>query len=638
MPWIATDEVDDAARWLTAPESLLDTTLTGSVLLAATAITEKSAGATRSGTGTITASASGEAPAGVVLSGTGALTAEATVEPRNAALIITATSAVPIAVRVKNVRYDGMLTGYLHGAPKFTKTDPGGYRAASFVVDQRLGFRTDMVQDYSRVYFYDKRSGATVFEGDVSHPGKSVSDDGALLEVQIDGGAERLNDWSGMRIYIDRDMTAWKKHTTSVVSTTVETGDDRGGSGDDALTLAFPQDTHVDTEYKCEAIYTRVRESGQQLGWYNYAWDGGQTNASWRVISMVTPPSTVVRDQALSTSGSGGSGAVVGGSIPEGAQWAFLQLLWNSGPSNTGSGVDVCWVSFTRVIVIVRLKLKDGSWKSGASYGDTINAYDVVNDLLGDQLAATFDGANATVETGAGLAIGHLAFPDGVTPAGVLEELLKFEGGCTYFVGPSRPGVDKYTFKWVARSQSVRYEFVLGTDDYSNGAQSTDQYNVAVARWQSPAGRIKNTTTTQTIPDMDAIGRTRRFFQDLGAISGNEDQAVNANNAVLEDHRYPVNGGRVTVAREVVDLFTGRRVQPYEIEPGYLCRLVGIDPEPDALNVTAPNGGTVCRIVTTDYDADTHAVSLDLDSTSWSLFRAIARANRHTGRPQRKAF
>lgn len=540
-------------------------------------------------------------------------------------------SAVPVAVRIRNTRYDGMLTGYLHGAPRFTKTDPGGFRAASFVVDQRLGFRSDMIQDYSRVYFYDKRSGACVFEGDVSHPGRSVGNDGALLEVQVDGGAERLGDWSGMRIYIDRDMTAWKKLiNTSVASTNVDTGADRGGSGNEALTLAFPQDTHVDNTFRCEAIYTRVREAGQSLGWFNYAWDGGQTNASWRVISMVTPPSTTVRDQGLSTAGSGGSGAVVGGSIPEGAQWAFLQLKWTSGPSNTGASADVCWVSITRPIIIARLKLKDGSWKTGASYSDTITAADVVNDLLGDQLAASFDGANATVESGAGYLIGHLAFPNGVTPLGVFDEVARFEPGMTYSVGPSTPGIDKYSFRWVTRSSVVRYEFVVWTDDHSNGAQPTDQYNVAVTRWQSPAGTISQAITTQTIPQMDAVGRSRRYFQDLSDESGDSAQATQANLAVLEDHRYPVNGGRVTVIREVVDLHTGRRVQPYAIEPGYLCRLVGVDPSPDALNATAPNGGTVCRIVSTDYDAGAHSVDIELDSVSWSLFRAIAYAGKRT--------
>lgn len=548
-------------------------------------------------------------------------------------------STVPLAVRVKNARYDGLITGYLHGAPTFTKTDPGGFRSGSFTIDQRLAHRSDIIQPYSRVYFYNKRNGDTVFEGDITHPGRSTGSEGALLEVTVDGGAERLNDWSGARIFIDRDMQAWTKiQSTSISATTVSVGDDRGGSGGDALTLAFPESTHVELNYRVEAIYTRIIEATQQLGAFNYAWDGGQTSGSpgWQVRGLVTPPSTVARSQTLSTTASGGSIATVGGSIPVGANVAILQLIWTGGSSSTAA-VDNTWVSILRPIITARLKLKDGTYKTGASYIDTLTAVDVWHDLLGDVLAGSFDGPNAQLDAGTGYGIRHLSFPDGVTPAQVAEELMKVEPACTYIVGPSTPGVDKFSFKWIARSTQVRYELNVWTDEHVGGIQAVEQYNEAVVRWKSPTGNPRMTVDTQVIPEMDAVGRTRRFFQDLTDTLSDSDNAAQANATVLTNHRYPLNGGRVTVSREVVDLFTGRRVQPYEIEPGYMVRLVGIEPSPDALNTTVPNGSTVCRIVSTSYSADSHSVGLDLDSVPLSMFKAIA-ATRKTGTPQRTAF
>ena len=180
-------------------------------------------------------------------------------------------SRVPLAVRVKSDRYDGMLTGFIIGAIKFQTSDPGGFKSASFTVSQRLGFRTDMVKPYSRIYIMDTCSGDVVFEGDVAHPGRSVSGDGPLLEVVVDGGMERLNDWSGPRIYCDSDLTAWQKNNgTSHAAAIVETGADKGGSGDDALLLALPDGTHVDLNSRPEAIYSRVAEASQQLGRINY--------------------------------------------------------------------------------------------------------------------------------------------------------------------------------------------------------------------------------------------------------------------------------------------------------------------------------------------------------------------------------
>jgi len=135
------------------------------------------------------------------------------------------------------------------------------------------------------------------------------------------------------------------------------------------------------------------------------------------------------------------------------------------------------------------------------------------------------------------------------------------------------------------------------------------------------------------------VGRTRRFFHDLGSVLGDATNVTTANATVMQDHRYPKNTGRVRISRPIVDLWTGRTVQPYEIEPACLIRLVGAEPSLDALNTSlTPNGSTVCRIVNTDYDGDSNAVDLDLDDVPYSMAQAIrvARARRKKGLPQRR--
>lgn len=546
-------------------------------------------------------------------------------------------ATVPLAVRVRNARYDGLITGYLVGAPKFSKGDPGGYKAGSFVVSKRLGFRTDMIQDYSRVYFYNKRNGDTVFEGDVSHPGRSVSDAGELVEVQVDGPAQGvLADWSNSRIYIDRDLEAWKLTNTATIGTQAEAGQDRGGSGDDALTLGFPNSFHVETNYRAEAIYSRIIEAGQFVGYINYRWDGGHTSGDpgWLVRCIATPPSTVVRTQVLNISGSGFSGVNLTGTD---YNIAFLQLIWTSGASSTGTADNV-WASLMDIIVRARLRLKDGNWKN-LSYGDSVTADTVVADLLGDPgiLFGQFDSVNARIDVGSAYGITQLAYPDGVQVPQILEDLMRMEPACTYYCGASNPVNNKYSFAWLTRSPVVRYEAMLVADDYSTGAQEVDQYNRAVARWRTPIGNLRITVTTQTIPEMDAAGRTRTFFQDLSNTLGITANAAQANATVLQQHRFPVNSGRLTISRPVVDMFTGRRVQPFEIEPGYMIRLVGVDASPDALNTAAPDGGTICRIINTDYDAGSNSVDLDLDGVPVSLLRAILNTKKNRPPPVRKA-
>lgn len=546
-------------------------------------------------------------------------------------------STVPLAVRVTNARTDQLLTGYLIGGVRWTLTDPGGMRAASFTVSQRLGFRSDMIQPYSRIRIFNKCTGDTVFEGDVSHPGRSVGDTGEVLEVQVEGGVERLKDWSGQRIWIDRDMQPWELTSTATIGTQADAGDDLGGSGADALNLAFPNSFHVETNYRSEVGYFRLLESGQLMGWMNYAWDGGHTSGSpgWLVRSIVTPPSTLVRSQILNISGSGGSGALVQ-NYASGANIAYLQLIWTSGSSNTGTADNV-WAAILRPIIQCQYKLKDGTLLPDGSYNDYTTAVKVVGDLLGTVLAATFDGANAQIDTGTGYQIAQLAYPNGVNPQQVLDDLMVFESGCTYLVGPSNPGSNKYSFKWMARTNIVRYEFATWVDEYSAGAQPVDQYNEAVTRWKSPTGPAKTTLSTQSIPEMTAMGRTRRFFQDLSDTVSDSENATQANSAVLNDHRFPQNGGQVTISRQVVDLYTGRRVQPFEIQPGYLARIAGINPSRDALNSSPRNGSTLCRIVTNEYDSDTNSATISLDSEPWSMFRAISKAKKTVATPQRRA-
>lgn len=533
-------------------------------------------------------------------------------------------STVPLAVRVSNARVDQMITGYLHGDLHFTQTDPGGYRAASFVVSQKLGFRTDMIQPYSRIYIYNQRNGDTVFEGDVSHPGRSVSDDGALLEVQVEGGVERLNDWSGQRIFIDRDMTAWTLSNQSTRGALSATGDDLGGSGTDSLTLSFPNSFHVEPNYRSEVIYNRIREAGQELGRINFSGDFGLTHASWLARLLVSPPSTVSRAVAANLGGFGGSGAVVGGGIPTGANVAFLQFIWTGVASNTGTA-DTVWASLFDPVVVVRLHLKDGSFRT-TGYVDWLTADQVWEDMLGDILASTFDGSNASIDLGTGYNITQLAYPDGTTAMQVADELMKFEPGCTYLVGASNPINNKYSLTWMARSDVPRYEFSTWSDEYDGGAQSVDQYNEAVTRWRAPTGEVRSTVTTQSVPEMAAAGRTRRFYQDLTDTVSSDANATQANATVLNDHRFPLNGGQVTVSRPVVDLWTGRTVQPFEIQPGYIARIVGVNPSRDALNNSPRNGSSLCRIVTTDYSAGSHSASIALDSVPYSMARAIRNA------------
>lgn len=537
-------------------------------------------------------------------------------------------SKIDLSVRINNARYDGMITGWLHDAPSFNEADPGGMISASFVVDQRLGARSDIFQPYSRVYFMDKCTGDVVFEGDTTHAGRSFGADGNLLEVNVDGPVARLEDWSGKRIYCDSDMTSWERSFNSTVSATFEAGEDRGGSGEDALTLAFPMNQHVENLHRCELGYKRINDAGQKLGRINYRFDAGQNSTSpgWFVRLIATAPSVVARTTGLLLAGQPLSAAYVGPSWASTAAIAYLQLIWTGSTSSTGtSGDDIVWASIMDLTVVAALFLKDGTARAGSAHNDYVTAQQVWEDMLGDPLllANTFDGPGAQLDPGDLYQFTQLAFPDGITPGGVAAELMRMEPDCTFLTGASDPVTGKYGLTWLDRPTKVRYECVVWEDDVDGSPQAVEQYNRFVTRYQSKVGDIRQSIYTQVIPEMDAVGRVRTKYADLGDISGDAAGALAANLASAKNHRFPNNGGKVTISRQIVDLFTGRTVQPWEIKPAYLMRLVGVNPAPDALNATASNGSTVCRIVNKSYDGSSGTATLDLDAQPWGVVQAI---------------
>jgi hypothetical protein len=93
---------------------------------------------------------------------------------------------------------------------------------------------------------------------------------------------------------------------------------------------------------------------------------------------------------------------------------------------------------------------------------------------------------------------------------------------------------------------------------------------------------------------------------------------------LLAEHATPPNAGTLTIARPIYDHERGRMVDPWEIRPGNLIRVRGIQPNPNSLNVTDRDGVTVFQIVGTDYDTSSASATLELDSYSPTVARALA--------------
>lgn len=517
----------------------------------------------------------------------------------------------------------------------FGSTSPGGYNTCTMTLHRPLNLTPNEVAQFGRVYIYSARTGKVVWEGRLQDPGRSVSgSDGENYSLAAVGGLAHLQDDNRQMYYIDTDPGHWDQIDVATpaaqVNAIADTGATGGGSETPALSLRIPYQTPVDPGPPSRAVaaHRGFAQAGLKIGGIQFDWDTGLTAATLVISCYMATDGVGAADVAFTTTFNTAGGTGVNRVVDPGAgtsSWAngrnkpIFRFHYTGGVGNVSA--DTWWAQFSNFSVRCMLNTQAGVEQTVGYGSPWVLASDVVADLLGRQLTATLDGANANIQT-TSYQIEQLSYPDGVTPLQVLTDLVAFELGFTYHVWQTNPANDKFTFEWVPWPTAVTYEADV-VDGFDGTASGNTLYNAVAVRWHN-RGTIRVSTRTQTVTLLDNAGLTRTFFMDLG------DEASTANNAhqvgdqFLADHLYPVNAGQLTVAVPLVNLQTGLMMQPYEIRPGCLIRLRGVAGFPDSMNNTGRNGSTVFKVVATNYSSANNTCTVDLDAYSASVARALA--------------
>lgn len=532
---------------------------------------------------------------------------------------------IPLSVRLVTGRSDRVVTRDVRDLT-FRSTVPGGYASASISLDRPLSSQPDEVGYFGRLVVSDSRHGGVVWDGQLEDPGRTAGDDGEVWQLTAIGPASHTRDRTAPIVYVDRDLQALIPADNATPGAKASVGSDPGDAAGSrqALVLQFPQGLGVTNGVSRAVLrYDRIRQSAQKIGRVNYTWDAGATDAQFTIRALARTDgslaaSDTIRSDTLNVGGGGASGRVVVTNWTNGRNGIDWQLL--AGVTGTIT-TDVCWASVFDVAV--RAMLLDKAGVEITSYStDTILASEVVADLLG-RLLPGFDGANASIAT-TSYAIEQLAYPDGVTPAKVLEDLMLLEPAFFWAAWERNPLTGRNRFEWSPWPTAVRYE--ADTDDgFRSPGSAAELYNSVLVRYRDPAGEIRTVRRTQVVAVLAAASLTREAFIDLGDEVGvTLTQAQRAGDQFLAEHAYPPNAGTLTVARPVVDLVNARMVQPWEIRPGTLIRVRGVLPRVDALNPLARDGVTVFRVVAATYRASSGSAELELDAYPATVSRALA--------------
>lgn len=499
--------------------------------------------------------------------------------------------------------------------------------------------RVDLVRHFDTVTVYGPTA-EVVAVAQLTDLGRGVSNDGQRWELSASGLGQHVYDIEAPLVYVDQSITdGWRQINRinrggQVSQSTLPSND--GDNSPESIVFNFPEGSTVATGDSITLRCERLRECGMAIGRVSFSWDsGGPSDTDYRIRLWTSQDPSAVTDGSATYTATldptgGSTSKVVTTDISNGRNVADLIMDRNAGSGKPAD--DSKWFGVYNWILRSRLKDKDGSdITAGASYAnDYVLAHEVVKDLLG-RLLPEYDGTVAEVATTATHQIESLAYPDGTTAGAVLDDLMMLERGFYWYVD------NDAVFHWSAKPSTIRYEATLD-DGGDFPATATMLYSEARTRWRDKRGRVRQ-GAVRTLADVGLsddylapAGKTRRKIIDAGDEIASSAGASRLADQFLIEHAAPSNAGTLNVARKIRDLTAGRTVEPYEIQPGELIRVRGIESYPDALNASSNDGQTVFRIWATTYTADNNTATLELDSyprDEWAaLVRLMKRRNR----------
>lgn len=534
---------------------------------------------------------------------------------------------IPVSVRLSNSTVDVHITQRLSGLSWRTVV-PGGYASASFTLESPISINSPMLAAFTRVYIYDGRNGNTLFEGRLAMPGRSAGDAGEVWSLTAVGPSGHTLDQTAPLVYIDTRLDKWARsnlETNMSPSATVTAGNHPTTATLDAVVCAYPDGVGIVTGSRVACLYEGFIGSGMQIGAIGFNWDTGIGNtATWEVqmtVGAYPGYNSIPFIATVNTTGGSYAGWVIDDFVA-GMDVASLRLIRTAtGGAGTTAG-DPFWATFANIRIIGRRMLKSGTLVSGgAGMGSTsvyVRASWVVEDLLGRMLPQ-YDGANATL-TGDTVDIDQLVYDDPVTPSQVLDDMMALEPS-TYWAAWESNAAGKYRFEWATWPTTARYEATV-EDGFDSPTPTFEVYNQVRVRYRDARGRIKWLSQTQAVPMLDNEGIIRQAEINLGDEVGTLGNATQAANNFLIDHRAPSSSGTLTVARPIRDLIQGRWVAPWEIVPGNLIRVRGIEAS-RALDDDTRDGVTVFRIVGVEPNGE-GTTTLELDMFPQTEQRQLA--------------
>ena len=464
---------------------------------------------------------------------------------------------------------------------EFSRSWRGGFKDATFRVRESLNRPQ---APFSRITITDTRTARVVWQGYLDLPGKQAGDGGEQWQIGAVGGYARLSDKRRNYVLIDSQIDGWEFNFASqtgrmgVSQASLPSG---GDEGEDCVLLQWNNGIAVGVGARVGAKYTRLTNTGQSLGMITARHREGfnSTNNAFKILAQTV--ATGVEDVIINLDWSNAIGWTgrfsVGASYTLGRSQPKIRIERTGAATNVDT--DNWWSGITDTVIICVLHDINGNSISGA--GTYPNDYLLVHEIVTDCLFRfdpPIDRSATKIDTGFTFQHNQLTYDDPTTFADILDDLTLTSPNLWWEVlEVTGNGKHRFNVNRAATADPARY-LASTIDGWDSPGGEADLRNRVTVSWRDKVNELQTSFYTTAVPALDQWGIVRDAeLINLQDELGSQAQADRIGGQVLADVSEPPTAGSLTVARPIVDMWTGRRVWPWEIQPGYGILISDLD-------------------------------------------------------------
>jgi len=464
---------------------------------------------------------------------------------------------------------------------EFSRSWRGGYQDATFRVREPLN---QPASTFSRITVTDTRNARVVWQGYLDLPGKQTGDGGDQWQVGAVGGYARLSDKRRNYVLIDSAIDGWEfNYASQTGRMTASQGSLPSGSedGEDCMLLQWNNGIAVGSGARVGAKYTRLTNSGQALGMITARHREGfnSVNNAFKLLAQTT--SSGVEDVIVNLDWSVSLGWT--GRFSVGGSYALNRDKPKMRIERTGAATNVdtenWWSGVTDTVIICVLHDIDGNAISGSGTypNDYLLVHEIVTDCL-QRFDPPIDRAATKIDTSFTFHHDQLTYDDPTTFADILDDLTLTTPQLWWEV-LEVTGSGKHRFNVNKWDDAATPRYLATTEDgWDAPGGESDLRNRVTVSWRDKIGELQTSTYTTTVPALDQWGIVRDAeLINLQDELGSPAQADRIGTQAITQVSKPPQAGTLTVAQPIVDMWSGRKVWPWEIQPGYGILIADLD-------------------------------------------------------------